>query len=120
MSCEEYQMEIMEKQGALDGSTPRSIREAFARFVYTPLITGEDFKVEPQKPHHDECEPGNKHKKGCNKHNKNHHHDGTNVHIKQDQPHHHQHEPEHYPKEQEQVAEVYEDDGAHGSANVHV
>jgi hypothetical protein len=34
----------MKKQGAVDGSTPGSIREAFALFVSTPYITGDNFK----------------------------------------------------------------------------
>lgn len=51
MTCEEYQLQIFSRQGSIDGSTPDSIREAFARFVSTPTITGEDFKVLPgQKP----------------------------------------------------------------------
>lgn len=47
-------MEIMEKQGPVDGSGYRSIREAFNRFLFTPLITAEDFKVYPhQEPEYD-------------------------------------------------------------------
>jgi hypothetical protein len=53
MHCEEYQIEIMEKEGPVDGSGPRSIREAFNRFLFTPLITGEDFKYFPEEqPEH--------------------------------------------------------------------
>ncbi|KFA60928.1 hypothetical protein S40285_05798 [Stachybotrys chlorohalonatus IBT 40285] len=48
MHCEKYEREIMQKQGAVDGSTHGSIREAFAEFVFTPYITGDDFK-EPKK-----------------------------------------------------------------------
>jgi hypothetical protein len=49
MHCEEYQVEIMVKQGPVDGSGPRSIREAFNRFLFTPLITAEDFKDHPHE-----------------------------------------------------------------------
>jgi len=35
---------IMEKQGANDGSTKGSVMEAFNKFTYTPLITGNDFE----------------------------------------------------------------------------
>ncbi|CAG7558616.1 unnamed protein product [Fusarium equiseti] len=35
---------IMEKQGANDGSTKGSVMEAFNKFTYTPLITGDDFE----------------------------------------------------------------------------
>ena len=34
----------MEKQGANDGSTKGSVMEAFNKFTYTPLITGNDFE----------------------------------------------------------------------------
>ena len=89
----------MEKQGALDGSTPRSIREAFSKFVYTPLITGDDFKVHPNKDSFrlpegeviDEIQRKNKH-----------HHKGDKPskhwEEKEARPvpeHEHEHEPEH-------------------------
>jgi hypothetical protein len=52
MSCDEQQLRIFERQGAMDGSTPNSIREAFARFITVPDITGEYFEVQPgEKPH---------------------------------------------------------------------
>lgn len=41
-------MAIMQKHGATDGSTPHSVREAFSEFVFTPLITGDDFKKAPE------------------------------------------------------------------------
>jgi hypothetical protein len=44
MKCDEYIKEIMKKQGALDGTTPGSIREAFALIVTTPYITGDNFE----------------------------------------------------------------------------
>lgn len=46
LQCEKSILEIVEKQGATDGSTPGSIRAAFALFVSTPYITGEEFKVD--------------------------------------------------------------------------
>ncbi len=46
MRCEEHQMAIMKKHGALDGSTPNSVKKAFSKFVFLPLITGNDFKEE--------------------------------------------------------------------------
>ncbi|KAF4978749.1 hypothetical protein FDECE_18168 [Fusarium decemcellulare] len=42
--CKEYLQIIMAKQGAVSGSTKNSVQEAFDRFVFTPLITGEDFR----------------------------------------------------------------------------
>jgi hypothetical protein len=44
INCKETLKDIMEKQGANDGSTKGSIQQAFEKFIYTPLITGEDFK----------------------------------------------------------------------------
>ncbi|KAL2211996.1 hypothetical protein CC79DRAFT_1364283 [Sarocladium strictum] len=44
MKCDEYIKEIMKKQGALDGTTSGSIREAFALIVTTPYITGDNFE----------------------------------------------------------------------------
>lgn len=44
MQCEEHIKTIMEKQGALDGSTKGSIREAFALIVSTPYITGDNYE----------------------------------------------------------------------------
>jgi hypothetical protein len=44
MRCEKHEKEIMYTQGATDGSTQGSIRAAFALFVSTPYITGDDFK----------------------------------------------------------------------------
>ncbi|KAH7318741.1 hypothetical protein B0I35DRAFT_409581 [Stachybotrys elegans] len=49
MHCEKFEKEIMEAQGAVDGSTPGSIRAAFAEFVFTPYITGNKFEG-PVKP----------------------------------------------------------------------
>ncbi|KAL2676698.1 hypothetical protein Neosp_010462 [[Neocosmospora] mangrovei] len=40
---------IMRKQGAEDGTTGDSVQEAFNRFIFTPLITGEDFKNHPSE-----------------------------------------------------------------------
>jgi hypothetical protein len=44
MHCEEYEKQIMKLQGAVDGSTKGSIREAFALFTFTPYITGDNFE----------------------------------------------------------------------------
>lgn len=51
MQCEEYIKEIMKKQGALDGTTAGSIREAFARIVTTPYLTGDNFDTHHPKKH---------------------------------------------------------------------
>lgn len=52
MKCDEYIKEIMKKQGALDGTTPGSIREAFALIVTTPYITGDNFEGFTGQVHH--------------------------------------------------------------------
>ncbi|KAM0238605.1 hypothetical protein ACHAPO_003573 [Fusarium lateritium] len=44
ISCKKTLKIIMEKQGANDGSTKGSVQQAFSKFIYTPLITGEDFE----------------------------------------------------------------------------
>ncbi|SPJ74057.1 uncharacterized protein FTOL_03787 [Fusarium torulosum] len=44
INCKETLKDVMEKQGANDGSTKGSVQQAFEKFIYTPLITGEDFK----------------------------------------------------------------------------
>ncbi|CAH0053435.1 unnamed protein product [Clonostachys solani] len=92
---EKYQIEIFRKEGATDGSTPHSIRKAFALFVSTPYITGEDFRVEDyqKEPKEKELkiieEIKNKHKhKG---HHHPHHHKGHHHHDK----HCHHHRPHH-------------------------
>lgn len=46
LQCEQYIHEVVQKEGALDGSTSGSIRAAFALFVSTPYITGEEFKTD--------------------------------------------------------------------------
>jgi hypothetical protein len=46
MQCDEWLKAVLEKLGKDDGSTKESVREAFALFVSTPFITGDDFKVE--------------------------------------------------------------------------
>ena len=47
MECEESMMEIMEKHGAQDGSTDRSVLAAFNRFDFTPLITAASMTKPP-------------------------------------------------------------------------
>ncbi|KAJ4328012.1 hypothetical protein N0V84_001542 [Fusarium piperis] len=49
IECKESLKVIMRKQGAEDGSTGDSVQEAFNRFIFTPLITGEDFKNHPSE-----------------------------------------------------------------------
>ncbi|EKJ70393.1 hypothetical protein NXS19_012586 [Fusarium pseudograminearum] len=44
ISCKKDLKIIMEKQGADDGSTKGSVQQAFSKFIYTPLITGDDFE----------------------------------------------------------------------------
>ncbi|VUC34933.1 unnamed protein product [Clonostachys rosea] len=86
---EKIQVEIFRKEGATDGSTPHSIRRAFARFVSTPYITGEDFRVEDyhKEPKEKELkiieEIKNKYK------HKGHHHPHHPHHHK---GHHHHHD----------------------------
>ncbi|RBR11415.1 uncharacterized protein FIESC28_09029 [Fusarium coffeatum] len=79
---------IMEKQGANDGSTKGSVMEAFNKFTYTPLITGNDFenkgsynsyenKYEEEKKdykHHDEYDH-DEYKKDDYKHGHEYKHD---------------------------------------------
>lgn len=51
LHCEESLKSVMHKQGAVEGTTKGSIQEAFSKFIFTPLITGEHFK---NKEHHHE------------------------------------------------------------------
>ncbi|KAH7008037.1 hypothetical protein EDB80DRAFT_425751 [Ilyonectria destructans] len=51
LHCEESLKSVMHKQGAVEGTTKGSIQEAFSKFTFTPLITGEHFK---NKDHHHE------------------------------------------------------------------
>ncbi|KAF5658108.1 hypothetical protein FHETE_10056 [Fusarium heterosporum] len=44
INCKTPLKYVMEKQGANDGTTKGSVQEAFKKFVYTPLVTGDDFK----------------------------------------------------------------------------
>ncbi|KAF7555520.1 hypothetical protein G7046_g6538 [Stylonectria norvegica] len=79
MHCVDELKAIMEKQGAVDGSTKGSIREAFEQFKNTPHIVGNDFEGKG----HDEL-----HKQAAQ-------HYG---HSQYAGDHHHE-EPEHKPKE---------------------
>ncbi|KAH7152493.1 hypothetical protein B0J13DRAFT_620047 [Dactylonectria estremocensis] len=51
--CEGELKRIMLKQGAVDGTTQGSIHEAFSKFIFTPLITGEHFKDHKHHGHHE-------------------------------------------------------------------
>ncbi|KAK7425466.1 hypothetical protein QQZ08_008031 [Neonectria magnoliae] len=79
MHCQEYLKQVMLKQGAVDGSTKGSIQEAFSKFTFTPLITGEHFKgkghhehYHHKEHHHKEHHHGHHHH---HHHHKEHHHD---------------------------------------------
>uniref|UniRef100_A0A8H7NGS9 Uncharacterized protein n=1 Tax=Bionectria ochroleuca TaxID=29856 RepID=A0A8H7NGS9_BIOOC len=109
---EKIQVEIFRKEGATDGSTPHSIRRAFARFVSTPYITGEDFRVEDyhKEPKEKELkiidEIKNKFKhKG---HHHPHHHKGHHhPHHHKDHHHHDKHCHHHRPHHKDHVHRIY-------------
>ncbi|KAF4999778.1 hypothetical protein FGRMN_2247 [Fusarium graminum] len=44
INCKTPLKHVVEKQGANDGTTKGSVQEAFKKFIYTPLVTGDDFK----------------------------------------------------------------------------
>lgn len=85
MHCEPYMFEIFEKQGAVDGTTPGSIRAAFSLFVYTPVMADEFLTHQSNEPldsdveiieeikcKNNDCGGGRKGRKG--KKGKNHRH----------------------------------------------
>ncbi|RGP58743.1 hypothetical protein FLONG3_11404 [Fusarium longipes] len=78
ISCKKTLKTIMEKQGANDGSTKGSVQEAFSKFTYTPLITGDDFenKGSYNDPKEKKYEGGKDDKKEVKvyKHHHEHHH----------------------------------------------
>ncbi|KAL4728438.1 hypothetical protein ACLX1H_005183 [Fusarium chlamydosporum] len=108
ISCKKTLNIIMEKQGANDGSTKGSVQQAFSKFIYTPLITGEDFenkgsygnrekkykgekgyKKEDKSCKHDD---GYKNNKGCKhddgyKHDEYEHDEYKKDKYKRDEPH---------------------------------
>ncbi|KAF9775931.1 hypothetical protein IL306_005928 [Fusarium sp. DS 682] len=95
IKCKKTLKIIMEKQGANDGSTKGSVQEAFSRFIYTPLITGENFKNKGSYGKKDaEDDEENKHKK-VHKHYHNHHHGHKHGH-KHGHGHGHLHGHGHY------------------------
>ncbi|CAH0024096.1 unnamed protein product [Clonostachys rhizophaga] len=109
---EKIQVEIFRKEGATDGSTPHSIRKAFARFVSTPYITGEDFRVEDyhKEPKEkelkiiDEIKNKLKHK---GHHHPHHHHGHHHPHHHKDHHHHDKHCHHHRPHHKDHVHRIY-------------
>ncbi|RGP65092.1 hypothetical protein FSPOR_7482 [Fusarium sporotrichioides] len=98
ISCKKTLKIIMEKQGANDGSTKGSVQQAFSKFIYTPLITGEDF--ENKGSYGDPREKKYEGEKGYNKevkvfkHHHEHHHGHHHGH-KHGHGHLHAHEHGH-------------------------
>ncbi|KAI5461100.1 hypothetical protein BGZ63DRAFT_403999 [Mariannaea sp. PMI_226] len=90
LHCDEYLKAIMEKQGAVDGSTKGSIQEAFSKFVFTPLITGEQFKNKGQH-HHQHHHDGEHRHPHHGHHHHGHHHHGHHHHGHHHHGHHHHH-----------------------------
>jgi hypothetical protein len=86
----------MEKQGANDGSTKGSVQQAFSKFTYTPLITGEDFENkgsydDPREKKHEGEKDYNKDVKVYKHHHEHHHgHEHGHGHL-----HAHQHGHKH-------------------------
>ncbi|CAI6100466.1 unnamed protein product [Clonostachys chloroleuca] len=112
---EKIQVEIFRKEGATDGSTPHSIRKAFARFVSTPYITGEDFRVEDyhKEPKEkelkiiDEIKNKFKHKGHHHPHHHKDHKGHHHPHHLKDHRHHDKHCHHHRPHHKDHVHRIY-------------
>ncbi|CAG9999909.1 unnamed protein product [Clonostachys byssicola] len=109
---EKIQVEIFRKEGAADGSTPHSIRSAFARFVSTPYITGEDFRVEDyhKEPKEKELKiiEDIKNKFKHKGHHHPHHHKGHHhPHHHKDHHHHDKHCHHHRPDFKDHIHRIY-------------